>query len=198
VPETGLAGRGLDEQVIQRFKLGWDPEADRVILPHFWEDALVGWQSRRIWSDGSQKYLSSPDFPKDRTIFNATDPLIYATDRPVVIVESMMTVYAHCMSWPVVATFGAEITDAQLRLLQDYRKIVTFFDNDLSGWKATERIRDTLDGTGPLVYSVDNPYTDKTDAGDLPEEEFSRLVGEALYCTAWRRPDVARLIDYEE
>lgn len=202
VPELGLSGRGLDTRVIERFRVGWDPKADRIILPHFWKGHLVGWQSRRIWSDGSPKYLSSPDFPKDRTIFNAADPLIRDTSRPVVVVESMMTVYAHCSSWPVVSTFGAELTDRQVGLLAEFPRIVAFFDNDPAGWKATELLRDQLDSIGSVVYVVENPYTGTgpraVDAGDLPTEEFGRLVESSVYCTTWERPREEDLIVYEE
>jgi hypothetical protein len=196
--DVGLPGRHLDENVIRRFKLGWDPEADRIVLPHFWKGALVGWQTRRIWNDGTPKYLSSPDFPKDRTIFNADDPLVLAGDRPVIVVESMMTVYTHCQQWPIVATFGAEVTEAQLRILQGFKEIVTFFDNDRAGWKATNLVRDQLDGRGPMIYSVENPFTKHTDGGDLSTRWFAKLVSDPVDCAFWEPPEESTLIEYEE
>jgi hypothetical protein len=196
-PDLGLKGRYLPETTIERFKLGWDPEADRIVLPHFWKGKLVGWQTRRIWSDGSPKYLSSPDFPKDRTIFNADDPMI-AKHGYAVVVESMMTVYAHAHEWPVVATFGAELTEAQLRLLQGLPAVITFFDNDEAGWKATELVRDQLDGRGPLVYCVESPYTKRTDGGDLSTDEFGMMVDQSVYGSTWQRPDELDLIEYQE
>lgn len=58
-------------------------QSHRIVLPHFWRGDLVGWQTRRLTEDGTPKYLSSADFPKDLTIFN------YQPRQSVVLVESM-------------------------------------------------------------------------------------------------------------
>jgi DNA primase len=92
-------------------------------------EQLVGWQARRL-DGGKPKYKNSPDFPKDTTLFNYD----YLRDT-VVIVESPMSVMRHWHHMPYVeATFGAAITNEQLRLISKHPKVILFLDNDKAGW----------------------------------------------------------------
>jgi hypothetical protein len=190
MPELNLKGRGLDVRVLQDFKIGWDSAADRIVLPHFWKGNLVGWQTRRIWADGSPKYLNTPDFPRESTIFNHRRE--HARGR-LTIVESMMSVLAHEGRIPMEATFGAKITDKQLRLLSAYPEVVLFMDNDVAGWKATHILAEAL-GKTARVWIVVNPYA--ADPGDLPTEEVQRLIDTAVPYSAWRQPDPDMLVKW--
>lgn len=191
--------RRIPEENCKRFLVGYAPEylvgrtaegkeirSERIIIPHFWKGDLVGWQHRRIYNDGSAKYLNSTDFPKDRTIFN------YDAKRPAVVVESPMSVIA--MADRIInmeATFGAEVTDNQVKLLAEHPKIILWFDNDEAGWRATETIGEQLIPYSE-VYVVENPYNaDPADfvkhgRGDDAVALASNLVPYAL----WTRPRV--------
>ena len=83
-------------------------------------------------TDGSSKWISSPEFPKDLTVFN------YAPDQhdTAVVVEAPLTVVAKGHLAHFVATFGASVTETQNRLLASYRKVILWMDNDDAGYKA--------------------------------------------------------------
>ena len=154
--------------------------SERIVIPHFWKGNLVGWQTRRLTQDGTDKYISSPDFPKDTTIMN------YDPRRPALVVESPMSVLSKYHRCPIIeATFGAKVTDAQIRLLSEHSRVILFFDNDEAGWHATERVGEAL-----LPYSdvwvIDNPYN--ADAADLDDDTFATLVADPVPYSMWKRP----------
>lgn len=214
-----IEGRGISEETYERFRLGWDPRADRVVLPHFWQGKLVGWQTRKLPSEwrsmeveddsplihsgmaNAPKYHSSPDFPKDATIFN------YAPQGHAVVVESMMSVLRHeqaPLHWE--ATFGAKVTDLQIRRLVKHGWVTLWMDNDRAGWDAVSGHRevkptkekpegkDAVPGMAEVlaqyipVKVVDSPW--HQDAGDLPTDVAVELVNAAVPWSAWHPPKV--------
>jgi hypothetical protein len=213
-----LEDRGISEDTYRRFRLGWDPKTDRVVLPHFWQGNLVGWQTRKLpfeWRSveieddsplihsgmaNSPKYHSSPDFPKDSTIFN------HVPSERTVVVESMMSVLRHegPMHWE--ATFGAQVPDLQLRRLVKHDQVVLWMDNDKAGWNAVlghpevkptkekPQGEEAVPGMAEVlaqytkVKVVDSPW--QQDAGDLPSDAAKELVDAAVPWSAWRPPEV--------
>jgi hypothetical protein len=185
--------RGCDPAVLQHFMVGYGEfrtrigedawvESPRIVIPHFWRDTLVGWQSRRLLDDGTAKYLNTPEFPKDRTIYNWGDR---PKDR-VVVVESTLSVLRHATDHHMVATFGAEVTETQVRILGQAGRAILWFDNDPAGWKATESVGQAL-ADYTTVYAVDSPWAG--DAGDLPADEAKRLIDGAVPFALWRPPE---------
>jgi hypothetical protein len=204
-------GRGIPEQNVIKMKVGYaekyrvgrhpdgtDKTSERIVIPHFWKDDLVGWQTRRLASDGTPKYLSSPDFPKDQTIYNHQP-----SNEMVVVVESMLSVVTHVHALPCMeATFGASVTDTQMRLLAKHPTIVLWMDNDEAGWKAVEGYDVTKPKSGALirhepgmgeilgrssnVLVVENPYA--ADPGDIHTLDAVALVRDAVPFSVWQRP----------
>jgi len=221
-------GRGIGPVAREYFKLGWDPNTDRAVFPHFWQGELVGWQTRKMppewrsveWTprppkkDGeeafdihsghpkSPKYHSSPDFPKDSTIYNY-DPKNHPT---VVVVESMASVLRHFLNIHMSATFGAKVTDRQVKWLVKHDVTILWMDNDLAGWRAVEGrpaerpTKENPQGKEEIlglaaklapyteVLIVDSPW--QQDAGDLPVEAAKDLVASAVPWSLWSRPRV--------
>lgn len=202
--------RGIRMEDAERFRCGYAPEyvvarpegkppvtSERIILPHFWKGSLVGWQSRRLADDGTSKYLSSPDFPKDRTIFNY--------DRradEVVVVESMLSAIKQDGPVRFEATFGASVTDTQRSLLAQHRRVILWMDNDHAGWNAVDGLWREYKGKREVVtqglgdylssytdvYVVDNPYVH--DPGDMRHEDVAALIDGAVPYSVWERPEV--------
>lgn len=151
--------RHIDPVVYQKYRLGWDPKNDRVVLPHFWQGKLVGWQSRKLppeWrsvpyeprprkpeddeyldihsgAPSSPKFHSSADFPKDSTIFNYNP-----REREAVVVEAMLSALRHVEYRHFEAVFGANVTDLQVKRLVKHDRLILWMDNDSAGWKAIE------------------------------------------------------------
>lgn len=221
-----LEDRHIPEDTYRRFRLGWDPKTDRVVLPHFWQGKLVGWQTRKLpfeWRSMSvgddsplvhsgmanaPKYHSSPDFPKDSTIFN------YVPSERVVVVESMMSVLRHegAMHWE--ATFGAQVTDTQVRRLVKHDEVTLWMDNDRAGWDAVlghpevlptkekpqgkEAVPGMAEAIGQYVpvRIVESRW--QQDAGDLPTDVAQELVATAVPWSVWEPPKVLYCFECEK
>ena len=84
------------------------------------------------------------------------------------------------------ATFGANVTDDQIRLLQRYSSVLLWFDNDEAGWKATSRVGEEL-ARYNTVWAVDSPYAE--DPADLDDDTVDRLIAEAIPFAIWKRPE---------
>lgn len=136
--------RGIDSDTASRLQVGWRVDENRITIPHFWDGKLVGWQSRAVpdrpglWpgtTDPMPKYRSTPGFPKSDTFY-------YDHSRPfphggtVVVVESPMSVIkavALGLEVPVLATFGAKVSTAQVGMLVDYDEVILWTDFDSAG-----------------------------------------------------------------
>jgi hypothetical protein len=205
-PTADPPGRGVPVETLRRFRIGWDPQKDRIVMPHFWKGKLVGWQTRKMpvpWmsqmpEEGAPKYQSSPDFPKDATIFN-----YLPQERSAVVVESAPSVLRHVHAVHMEATFGASVTELQMARLVKHDELILWMDNDKSGWVAVEGVpeeprtkkspgKEAKVGMGEYfsryctVRVVDSPWSQ--DAGDLPTEEALRLIGLAVPWGIWERP----------
>lgn len=163
------------------------PSQERIIIPLFWEGRLLGWQARAIWPEDSSpvKYKNSPNFPRDRVLYG------WEPRKPIVLVESPMSVLRHCHHQPMVASFGKQLTDAQLRILQRAESVTVWFDPDPAGWAGTRR---AIDGLRPYlpVRVVDWRYRD-TDPADLPDDVVDEQVAKAIPWPLWRRPGYENL-----
>ena len=221
-PELDIPGRGIPEANLISMRVGYAPEyplgkdddgnwlhGERHVFPHFWKGKLVGWQSRRVWDDGTEKYKSTPDFPKDRTLY-VPEQYRPTKVRTVVVVESPASVLRHLHHLPIIGTFGASITDHQIRLLAEYDRVIWWGDNDMAGWKATigytgrgDGVGDIVLGTGPAylgdfhpglerlspyttVSVVDSPWA--ADAAEMDDDTAEELVAAAVPLEIWTPP----------
>lgn len=184
--------RRIPEQTLMDFRVGYGVlrtrvgadafvDSQRIVIPHFWRGTLVGWQTRRlVSSDGTPKYLSSPDFPKDRTLYNYDQRA-----TTCVVVESPLSVLSKAHLGSVEATFGASVTDKQVRLLSIHRRVTLFMDNDEAGWNATRRLGEALEAYSS-VWVAPNPYA--ADPADLDDETYASLVEDAVPYALWSPP----------
>jgi DNA primase len=200
--ELGIEPRRIPEENLRRLRVGWDPDDDRIILPHFWKDVLVGWQARRIWPWQGVKYRSTPDFPKHLTLYNYDPRKRYST---LLVVESPMSVVSkiHLFDGPLdgiqmVATFGMEMPDKQVGLITRADHVIYWMDSDEGGWKAMEGSKNLpglLDRTSPhtRVSVVDSPYD--ADPADHTDDDFVDLVRSPLPHVLWK-PRRGSLLEY--
>ncbi|QDN94886.1 hypothetical protein FNV58_00735 (plasmid) [Streptomyces sp. RLB1-9] len=146
VPDYIVRERGIPIETCERMDICLDPDGfmgppearvrtgPRAVIPHYWDGQLVGWQSRRLpgADPSTPKYLSTPGFPRDETIFGRE----YLRSE-VVVVESPMSQLRHQHHSSIEATFGAVVTDEQIEeLVRGRKKLIWFMDNDTAGWRA--------------------------------------------------------------
>ncbi len=186
--EMGIEPRRIPLETLELFKVCYNPDTDRVVIPHEWNGVLVGWQTRRIVDDGLPKYLNSPDFPRDRTIYN-----FHAYAKTAVLVESPMSVLSKWHVTPhIEATFGAEVTVAQLKLLQTHQSVILFMDNDDAGWRATELIGEGISAWTDVRVAF-NPFD--ADVADFDDDVYQAALEEAVPYSLWQPP--ATLLPYD-
>lgn len=206
VPDLGITGRGIPEENLREARVGWDMEGNRVVIPHFWKGNLVGWQARRIIDDDvlyPEKYKSTPDFPRDRTLYL---PQAEKPTKRLVVVESPMSVLRHMHHLPIGGTFGFALSDAQLALLKWYPEIIFWVDNDPAGWKTVEGSWDEkgLWSPGPAhwleSYSTVRvvPSDWVGDPAEIDEETAEDLVEAAVPLSIWERPKILRCMACRE
>lgn len=189
-----LEGRHIPESTLDHFTIGYADEytdgSERIIIPLFWKGDLVGWQARHVVDLGqSDKYRNSPDFPRDRTIYNFDN----GDRHSAIVVESPMSVLRHFHHQPTMqATFGAKVTDDQIKLLQRYDRVVLWMDNDKAGWTATHRVAEEL-ARYNTVWVVESPFS--ADAADLDDAGVDQLIAGAVPYSIWRQP--TELIPWE-
>ena len=172
-------GKGADDFV----------HSERVVIPHFWDGQLVGWQSRRLTDDGTPKYAATAGFPRDTTIFNFDRK---ATET--VVVEAPISVVANTHVAHFEATFGSAVTATQLDLLAQHNgDFLLWFDNDPAGWHATEEVGEWLSRRTPRVFVIDSPYA--ADPADMnPATVASALREWRVPWVLWTRP--AELLEW--
>lgn len=200
VPELGIEGRGIPEENLVEARVGWDMDDNRVIIPHFWDGSLVGWQARRILDSTPEKYKSTPDFPRDRTLYLPQAPGRKPGKR-IVVVESPMTVLRHMHHQPMGGTFGFVITPAQVALLKWYPEIVFWVDNDEAGWQILEgrwEGEEYHEGPAQTLTAYSNvsvvPSDWVGDPADLDDEVVDDLVDQAIPLSLWERPTALRCL----
>lgn len=204
VPELGIPGRNIPEANVIAMQVGYAPEykvgelpngrpitSERIVIPHYWKGDLVGWQSRRLANDGTPKYLATGDFPKDRTIYNYNPKA-----KTAVVVESPMTTLRHMHRHHIEGTFGAAVTERQVRLLAAHPRVILFMDPDPAGWNATDGYTNDrgewTPGLGQMleayteVLAVDNHWA--ADGADQDDDTFDALIEKAVPFSIWERP----------
>ncbi len=194
MPEVGIEGRGIPEENLRQARVGWDMADNRIIIPHFWEGDLVGWQGRRILDTTPEKYKSTPDFPRDNTIYCKPQ------GKRIVVVESPMSVLRHLHHLPIGATFGAAVTEKQINILKWYSEVIFWVDNDPAGWATIEGHWDEKGDHQPGAAQILEGYSNvravthdwAKDPAEFDDEEAEALVEAAGPVSIWQRPTALR------
>lgn len=179
--------RGISETAIQRLRLGYDEDDDKIVIPHFWKGDLVGWQKRRLPTTpdepGNPKYKSSTDFPRRTTLYNY-DRVVKRGHRDVVVVESPMSVAKAETFFDlgathfgnVVGSFGAAITNQQLEYLKNFDSVTVYFDADAAGYKGALKAYNQLKNS-VKVFLI--PPLTSEDLSDLDLDRAEGMMGKA-------------------
>lgn len=203
-PFTYYENRGIPEEWCRKFKLGyathytkfnpktkteWTGEA--AIIPHFFEEVLVGYQARITSEDkplGLPRFDNTSNFPKADTLFGYDFCVANSYRngwRPVYVCESALTaVYIASLGHCAVSTFGAQVSDKQIKLLRRFGTLVLAFDNDIPGRKATRDVMDALirHVTVEILAPVEGEKSDLLDLDRTAAKEHMTLtVPASLY-----------------
>ncbi len=174
--------RGINEESINYFKLGYSENMGMVITPvHAPDGTPVGLVGRSI---EGKSFKNSTNLPKNKTLFN-----IHRAKRVgdhVIIVESNFdAIRVHQAGFPnVVATLGGHISTDNIKLLNRYfNKVTIMTDADQAGRDLGFNIANKLRNKNILwaSYSYGKIYPhDAKDAGDMTDEEIKACINNAV------------------
>jgi DNA primase len=150
-----------------------DYKGPAIIWPHYWNDRLVGWQTR--WLDDNRpefvkKWTNTVDFPKESTLYGLH---LVKGARSVYVLESAKSVLKlDQLGKDAVGTFGSNVNPAQLRLLRRFQSgIILWPDNDKAGNEWFVTCYNYLKRYVP-VHGVAPVTGSKGDPADLTDEEI--------------------------
>ena len=161
-------GRKITKDSIIKFGLGYSEKQDSVTIPvHSPDGMCIGFVARTI---EGKEFKNTPGLPKGKILFNLHR---IKTSNIVYVVESSFdAIRLDQVGFPAVATLGANVSAAQIRLLEKYfNSIVLIADNDDAGMIMRDKLVEKL---GPVVTSV---YIDKKykDIGDMDDDSIKKL-----------------------
>jgi DNA primase len=161
-------GRKINNNSIAKFSLGYSEKQDSVTIPiHSPDGMCIGFVARTV---EGKEFKNTPGLPKGRTLFNLhrikTSSIVY------VVESSFDAIRLDQVGFPAVATLGANVSAAQIKLLEKYfNSIVLIADNDDAGVIMRDKLIEKL---GPVVTSA---YIDKKykDIGDMDDDAIKKL-----------------------
>lgn len=185
--DTWYSERGITRETQESFDLRISREHQKrsktdevysgpaILIPHYWNGTLVGWQGKWIdpnRPDWVKKYTNTPGFPKELTLFNYWSCAgEFAKTLPyVVVVESpITTLFLESCGIPSIATFGSSVNESQMDLLKIFEQgIVLAADNDGAGKVWKEKIVEYLDPYVPIYLTeLVGEENSGDDLGDL-------------------------------
>lgn len=155
--------RGLTDEIIERFDIGYDDERDELTFP------VRDIEGRCVFVAGRSTKCKFFRLPKglDKPVYQAYR-FITGTYRTAYITESFLNCLT-CWKYgkPAMAMIGTG-NQRQYEILEKLpvREYILAFDPDEAGRKATERFRKNVHGK--IIKEL--VYTDERDINDLQEE----------------------------
>ena len=161
-----LEDRGIPEEFAQRKGIRWSSKMNRIVIPI----ADYYWTARSI-NGKEPKYLHTTGFPKSDVLYNYDS--VSRVVSGVGVVEGIFDAWkVELAGFPCVATFGAGISNGQLRLLDRFERLVAIPDNDQGGKLFVERISKVR---SPELWLAESP---KKDVGECTIVEVRKLWSE--------------------
>jgi hypothetical protein len=178
-----LKARGITDNSIAEWRIGWLPDERRVVIPGEDENGATRFLIKRAISDRQQpKYLYTEGFPKTSLLFGACKlDLKQVKSEGLILVEgSVDVIVLRQLGFKnAVAILGTGISERQRRIIARINplKIYLLFDKDSAG------IRNIEIAVGMLrkypLYVVRYPST-KSDPAELTGSEAQRQIARAV------------------
>lgn len=184
-PHPYLLNRGIPYDNIVKHLVGYDSTADCIIIPVFWQQDLIGWQTRPVddanITDSRPKYMCSTGMKRGRVLYNGD-----VWRDTTVVVESPLTVVAKSHldehDYAFVATMGGP-TQHHLELLADCDPLTLWYDADDAGRHYTKLIGDALQ-TKTDVFVAQNPSG--LDADELDDATVIDILENPVPYEKWK------------
>lgn len=173
-----LESRGINQDSMKYFKLGYSPAMKMVVTPVHSPDSLpIGIVGRSI---EGKSFKNSTNLPKSKTLFNIHRAKKIG-DQVIVCESNFDAIRIHQAGFPnVVATLGGFLSNEQQSLLnRHFNKIIIMTDADDAGRELGKsisvKLRNKDISWASYGYKEIYPHKAK-DAGDLTEEEIKACI----------------------
>ena len=174
--------RGINDESINHFRLGYSGNQDMVIVPVHSPDGMpVGLVGRSI---EGKSFKNSTRLPRSKTMFN-----IHRARREsstaIVVESSFDAIRVHQSGYPnVIATLGGSMSRVNLENInRNFTRVIIMTDADQAGRELGITLANSLKNKEILwaAYSNDTIYPhDAKDVGDMTEEEIKTCIENAL------------------
>ena len=177
-----LASRGINQESIDHFGLGYSSSMNMVITPVHSPDGMpIGLVGRSI---EGKAFKNSTNLPKSKTLFNIHRAKKIG-DHVIVVESNFDAIRVHQAGFPnVVATLGGFLSIEQQNILnRHFNKITIMTDADLAGRELGQSIVNKLKFKDLLwaSYEYGKIYPhDAKDAGDMTDEEIKACIKNAV------------------
>jgi len=182
-PQRALLKRRLTRESVDKFGVRFDYEDAAWVLPITGPDgALWGFQFK-AWEFVRNR---PPGVKKSRTLFG----LHNLHNASVILVESPLdAVYLDGLGYPAVASFGANVSDQQMRLLiERCDEVMLALDNDAAGINETRRLLAEKWHHRIPISIFHYLSTKKKDPGEMGALEVRYGVEKAVMASFWTAP----------
>jgi DNA primase len=180
-PERAIDRRKLKLESIAKFKVRWDYEESAWILPIYGPSGeLWGWQAK------TAEYVRNrpPGIRKSLTLFG-----IHAQTGgdSIILVESPLdVVYLDGLGYQSVASFGAAVSDVQMRLLiENFDELILALDNDRVGRNEMQRLLGERWHHRMSVQVFNYWALKRKDPGELTPEQIDNGMSGATLAGFW-------------
>jgi DNA primase len=183
-PRAALEHRRLKASSVQRFGLRFDREDYAWVLP-IYSPAGALWGYQRKGTGWVRNF--PPGVKKSRTLFGLSVVSGEPDTSSLVLVESPLDcVYLDGLGLAAVASYGAAVSDQQLRLLVERaNRVILALDNDKAGITATQKIlREHWHHRLPMTV-FDYSHTQGKDPGECSPDEVYDGVRTASLGVFW-------------
>ena len=160
--------RKINSDSWSKFSLGYSVKQDMVTVPVHSPDGIpIGFVGRSV---EGKEFKNTPGLPKAKTLFNLHR--VKTSDNVYIVESSFDAIRLDQVGIPSVATLGANVSKAQVELLQKYfNNIIVVADNDEAGGNMKDRIIEKL-GSRVSVIKLDKQYKD---IGDMDDDSIAGL-----------------------
>lgn len=171
VPDKELKKRFLTREATDAHGVVWDTKNSAWILPIREPNdfSLWGWQEKGSTGRFFKNYPAG--VKKSKTVFGVH---ILDESKPLWVVESPLdAVRLTGLGYNAIATYGAIISEDQGKLMRRATQLISAFDNDQAGKKASEQMLGFSRKYGFDLRYFNYSGIDVKDVGDMTEKEIA-------------------------
>jgi DNA primase len=180
-PERAIRRRRLKPATIKRFGVRWDHEESAWVFPiHGPAGDLWGWQVKTAdWVRNRP-----PGIRKSLTLFGIDIP--WLSDSVVLVESPLDAMYLDGLGYPSMASFGAEISNTQMRLvIERFDELILALDNDKTGRTETERLLAERWHHRLPIHIFNYHDVRAKDPGECNPEQVQTAMSDALLAAFW-------------